>query len=291
MQGLITAVATPFDKEGKLNGKMLRDIMDWNVRMGADGFFVAGSSGECFLLSEEERMQLFEEAAPFAGKTQLIAHVGALDTAQAQRYARRAMALGYDMVAATPPFYYPFSPAETARYFEEIAEASGKPVLYYNFPASTGKQLDLGHEAYRRLLCSGTIGAVKQTYLDLKQMERIHHLNPSLKIFGGYDEVMVAALAIGEDGSIGSSFNFMAGHFRKIFDLAKAGKAEEALRLQEKANNIMDALTNAGLVPAIKYALSLLGYDAGAPRRPFLPLGEDAQASVRAAIEADLENE
>ena len=98
---------------------------------------------------------------------------------------------------------------------------------------------------------------MKQTSLDLKQMERIRHLNPALRLFGGYDEVMVAAISLGAAGSIGSTFNFMAGHFRKILDLARGGQAQEALRLQEKANNIMDVLCAAGLVPSIKYALSL----------------------------------
>lgn len=109
-------------------------------------------------------------------------------------------------------------------------------------------------------------------------MERIRHLNPQLDIFGGYEEVMAAAIALGAAGSIGSTFNFMSGHFRKLFDLARAGQAREALRLQEKANNIMDALCAEGLVPAIKYALSLFGFSAGEARRPFLPLGEDAKA-------------
>ncbi len=291
MHGLFTAIATPFDGEGRINGRVLRDIMQWNIRLGANGFFVGGSSGECFLLSEKERLQLLEEAAPFAGKMQLIAHVGALNTEEACRYARKASALGYNMAAATPPFYYPFSPNETVRYYEEIAEAAGGPVLYYNFPGNTGKQLEIGNEAFRRLLTGGAIGAIKQTSLDLKQMERLRHLNPSLRLFGGYDEVMVAAIALGADGSIGSTFNFMAGHFRKIFDLAKAGQAAEALRLQEKANNIMDALCAAGLVPAIKYALSLFGFEAGEARRPFLPLSSQSKEAVRTAIEENLEND
>ena len=101
-------------------------------------------------------MQLFEEAAPYAGKTQLIAHAGAIDTAQARRYANKAASLGYTMVAATPPFYYPFSPKEIVRYFEEIAEAAGGPVLYYNFPGNTGKRLDISNADFCQLSRAAT---------------------------------------------------------------------------------------------------------------------------------------
>lgn len=88
---------------------MLR-LMDWNMEQGAESFFIGGSSAECFLLSREERIRTFEIAAKRKEKAFLIAHAGAISTGEAEAYARCARQLGFDAVAATPPFYYVFPP-------------------------------------------------------------------------------------------------------------------------------------------------------------------------------------
>ena len=133
LAGIYVASTTAYDQAGNVDAAALQKLMQRNINEGAAGFFVGGSSGECFMLTEAERVQVFEAAAAYAGKTNLIAHVGAIGTAEAVRYAKAAMGMGYDVVAATAPFYYGFSPKEVCRYYYDIAEASGSPVLIYNF--------------------------------------------------------------------------------------------------------------------------------------------------------------
>ena len=133
LAGIYVASITAYDQAGNVDVAALQKLMQRNINEGAAGFFVGGSSGECFMLTESERVQVFEAAAAYAGKTNLIAHVGAIGTAEAVRYAKAAMGMGYDVVAATAPFYYGFSPKEVCRYYYDIAEASGSPVLIYNF--------------------------------------------------------------------------------------------------------------------------------------------------------------
>ena len=133
LAGIYVASITAYDQAGNVDAAALQKLMQRNINEGAAGFFVGGSSGECFMLTEAERVQVFEAAAAYAGKTNLIAHVGAIGTAEAVRYAKAAMGMGYDVVAATAPFYYGFSPKEVCRYYYDIAEASGSPVLIYNF--------------------------------------------------------------------------------------------------------------------------------------------------------------
>ena len=219
---------------------------------------MGGSSGECFMLTEAERVQVFEAAAAYAGKTNLIAHVGAIGTAEAVRYAKAAMGMGYDVVAATAPFYYGFSPKEVC------------PVLIYNFPGNTHREFDVANPDYIQLFKSGAILGVKQTNYNLFQMERILNLNPDLIAFDGYDETMVAGQALGSSGSI---------------DLFDAGKREEALALQHKANNCMEAMCRVGLIPAIKYELARQGYPVGEARRPFSPLTDEQKAYVDGVLD------
>ena len=91
--------------------------------------------------------------------------------------------------------------------------------------------------------------------------------------------------ALGSSGSIGSTFNMMLPHYKKIFDLFDAGKREEALALQHKANNCMEAMCRVGLIPAIKYELARQGYPVGEARRPFSPLTDEQKAYVDGVLD------
>ena len=78
MRGIFTAPVTPFDANNRINEEVLARLFEKNINEDVAGFFVGGSSGECFLLSIEERMQLFELAAKYKGNKKIIAHVGAI---------------------------------------------------------------------------------------------------------------------------------------------------------------------------------------------------------------------
>ena len=286
--GVIPATVTPFTAEDRIHEEAMLRLMDWNMEQGAEAFFIGGSSAECFLLSREERMKIFGIAARRKDRAYLVAHVGAIATGEAEAYARCARQLGYDAVAATPPFYYGFSSGDIYTYYEQIARAAGMPVLIYNFPGNTGKSFDLNDPVTRKLFQSDFILGVKHTNQVVYQMERIRHLNPKLKILNGFDETMVAGLALGADGSIGSTFNFMLPHYRTVYRLFKEGRIEEAREAQVKANNIMEALCGVGLIPAIKYVLGTMGIAAGPARRPFGTLSDEQKSMLDRVIGENL---
>lgn len=286
--GVIPATITPFTEDEKINPNAMADLMQWNLQQGVDSFFIGGSSAECFLLSPEERKETFSIAAQFRGKACLIAHAGDISTRQAEDFARAAGQLGYHAVAATPPFYYGFSSEEICGYYYDLAQAAGKPVIIYNFPGNTGKNFDLADPNYIRLLQSGTILGIKHTNQVVYQLERFKHINPDLIMLNGYDETMIAGLALGADGSIGSTFNFMYPHFRKVYNAFHEKRLEEALALQVRANNIMEALCSVGLIPAIKYVLTTMGIDAGLPRRPFKALTDEEKRTIDSVLENNL---
>lgn len=286
--GIVPATITPFTETEEINSDAMLKLMRWNISQGADSFFIGGSSGECFLLSPQERMEIFEIASGLQEEVFLIAHVGAISTKEAVGYARKAGQLKFDAVAATPPFYYGFGSKEICSYYYDISQAAGKPVIIYNFPGNTGKNFDLSDANYIGLLKSGAILGIKHTNQVVYQMERMKNINPQLVIMNGFDETMVAGLALGADGSIGSTFNFMYPHYRKIFDTYREKRLDEALQLQIRANNIMNALCDVGLIPAIKYILTTMGIDAGVPRRPFTPLTKEQRKYVKDVVDANI---
>lgn len=289
MKKIYVASITPFQEECRINESAAKQLWERNLSEGADGFFIGGSSGECFLLNREERVRSFELASEYVDRADIFAHVGAISTEEAVFYAKQAKDMGIRNIAATPPLYFGFSQKEIAGYYYDIAEAAGQPVLYYNIPSSTHKELQLSNPDIQALLKSGVIGSVKHTNLNLLEMERLRNINPDIKCFGGFESCMVAFLAFGCEGFIGSSFNFMLPQFKRIMELYLDGKEEEARILQSKSNNILDVLLKNGLCANLKYIVSSQGIPAGEVRRPMLPLTEEKKAEMEQVLKQYLE--
>ena len=289
MLGIYSATLTPFSKEDKINAESMIKIIERNLNEGASGFFIGGSSAECFLLSPQERVETFEIASSFKEKTNLIAHVGALSTKEAIYYGKEAKRLGFKSISATPPLYYGFSSKEVCRYFEDIHRATGIPLIVYNFPGNTKREFDLSDPYYKELFSSKIVEGIKHTNQVVYQMERFMILNPSLKIWNGFDETMVAGMALGARGSIGSTFNCMLPHYKKIYDAFLDNRIDEARELQHKANNIMEAFCKVGLIAAIKYVVTSQGIDTGNPRSPFTPLDDSQKRYIDEILEKNLE--
>lgn len=290
MEGIFVASITPFNSKGEVNVEALQATMKKNISEGAAGFFVTGSCSECFLLTEEERILILKTASEFKDQTKLIAHIGAISTDATIRLALKAKEFGIPYIAATPPFYYGFNSTQVAQYYYDIHAAVGMPVFYYNYPEATNKPLNLADPVIQKLFKSDSIVGIKHTNHDVSQMERIKNLNPKLIILNGYDETMVAGLALGAHGNIGSTFNIMLPHYKKIYDKFLSGDREGAFALQIKANNIMSGLCSVGLIAAIKYILTKQGIDGGEPRKPFLPLNDEQKKFADDVWSQNIEN-
>ena len=157
MDGIYVASMVLFDDEGKINKEESKKLLDRNLAEGAAGFFVAGSSGECFLMDRQERVQLYEQVSEYKEKADLFAHVGALSTEEAIFYAKEAKQMGYEKIAATPPFYFGYTTKQLAHYYYDIAEAVDMPVFYYNIPINTFKQIQINDPETIKLFQSGAI--------------------------------------------------------------------------------------------------------------------------------------
>ncbi len=234
--GVYPALLTPF-KDGGINKKALEELVEYNLGKGVTGFYVAGSTGEAFLLSEEERMQVYTTVAEkTAGRAKLIAHVGCLSTDEAVRYAKHAKALGYDAVSAVSPFYYGFSFDEIKRYYRTIVAKSEMPMVMYNIPATSG--VNFSTAQLLDVLSDDMVVGLKHTSNNYFQLEQIKSACPDKTVFNGYDEMFLCGLSMGADGGIGSTYNYMAEKFIKIKALFDEGKVKEALEVQKEATPI-----------------------------------------------------
>jgi N-acetylneuraminate lyase len=280
LKGIFTALLTPFDASGKVDDKNLRKLVSNNISRGIDGFYVCGSTGEAFLLTHDERKRILdiviEEAA---GRVTVIAHIGAIGTDFGIELGKHAKAAGADAISSIPPFYYKFSADELISYYRDIADAVDLPLIPYNFPALSG--VTLTGELVGKLREQARIAAVKFTSNDLFQLERMKKEHPDLVILNGFDELYLGGLAMGADGAIGSTFNFMPEKFLGIRERALAGDLPGARVFQDQANEVIQVLLGTGkLLNGEKFLMELQGIPCGECRRPFLPLTEADKAKL-----------
>ena len=148
LKGIVPALVTPFDRDGNVNYEELKKLVSLLLEEGADGFYVTGSTGECFLLTDEERIHITSVVAETVdGKVPVIAHVGKIGAKQAAYLARESQNAGASAVSSVPPFYYDFKFEEIVRYYAAISDSVDVPVVVYNFPQYSGVTINASNLA------------------------------------------------------------------------------------------------------------------------------------------------
>ncbi len=270
-KGIFPALLTPFDGQDRVDTEVLGRLVDYNLQKGVDGFYVAGSTAEVFLLDAKERLAVMETVSSRAGgKCTLIAHIGCISTKQAIEYAREAKEMGYDAISSVAPFYYKFSFEEIRRYYFDIVDAVDLPMLIYNFPAFSG--VNLTTDNIREFLADDRFLGVKHTSSDFYALEQFKAGFPDKVVYNGYDEMFLAGLSMGADGGIGSTFNFMAEKYIEIRRLFQENDISAAQALQREVNTILRALVEVGVMQGEKAIMEGLGFPLGQARSPFAPL-------------------
>jgi N-acetylneuraminate lyase len=252
----------------------LEKLVQLNLEKGVTGFYVGGSTAEAFLLSEEERKYVYKLVKDITkGECTLIAHIGCISTKQTIELGKYVEDLGYDAISSVAPFYYKFSFDEIKNhYFHTVSEVD-LPMLVYNFPSFSGVTLSVAQLS--EFLTDNRFMGIKHTSNDYFALEQFKTNFPEKVIYNGYDEMFLAGLSMGADGAIGSTFNFMAEKFVKIYNLFREGKQEEAFKVQQEANKIISTLCKVGVFQGEKAVLNLMGLDFGDVREPFAKITKE----------------
>lgn len=282
-KGIYVALLTPFEKNGKVNETVLREVIRYNIGKGVKGYYVNGSTAEVFLLTQEEREKIYGICASEAGgKAVLFAHVGAISTEESIRNAKIAEDLGYDAVSAVAPFYYKFSHEQIKRHYFSIADSVSLPMLVYNFPGFSGVNMSV--EQISEFLSDERFIGVKHTSSDFFSLAQCKIAFPEKYIYNGFDEMFLAGIAMGADGGVGSTYNFMAEKYVAIMKLCAENRLDEARKIQNEVCRILSVLVRYGIMEAEKVVMEQLGFPFGEARGPFSALGEEQKAVIRREI-------
>lgn len=288
--GIMPALITPLDKNGHVNKKAVKELMDDNYAAGVKGFYVTGGTGEGPVLSAAQRMEMTDAAIEAnAGRGQIIIHTGSINCEESMELTRYATKAGADGISSVPPsFYFKFNLAETVDYYKEMADNTDKPVLVYA-SLQSGSAVDVNVMMAELLKIDNICGA-KDTRGNYFAMWALKHLNGGdINVINGPDEMLLCGLSVGADGGIGSTYSIMPGLFVEMYNKFKAGDIVGAQAVQEKLNKLIGVFirwADGDIIRSVKAALTLNGFEAGkavAPARDYTP---EQYAKLKAELEA-----
>ena len=285
MKKLYSALMTAFNEDGSVNLDGVREMVRYNIDVNhIDGLYVGGSTGESFMLSTEEKKNIFKVAyEEAAGKTHLIAQVGSLNLNEAKELAKYVTDLGYPMISAVTPFYYNFSFEQIKNYYNSILEGVDNKLIIYSIPALTGVALSL--DQFAELFENPKIVGIKYTNADFYLLERVRNRFPDKLILSGFDEMLLPALALDVDGAIGSTFNLNAPRVKEEIAAFEAGDIKKARELQTLSNDYITDLLNNDLYPTIKLVFEKLGVHAGYCKEPMSKPTPEMEAGAQKIYE------
>ena len=292
IKGLIDAPFTPFHEDGSLNLAPIPEYAALLARNGLKGVFINGSSGEGYMLTEEERMQLAEAwmaAVPEGFK--VIVHVGSTSVMSRRRLAEHAQKIGaWGIGAMATPFPKIGSIEQLCRYCEEIASAAPNlPFYYYHIPAFNGAFLSM-YDFLKAV--DGRIpnfAGIKYTFESLYEYNRCRrYQNGKFDMLHGQDETILPCLAMGgAQGGIGGTTNYNGRCLTGILEAWEKGDLEKARQLQDFAQDVIDVICNfRGNIVGGKRIMKLIGLDLGPNRVPFMTVTEEEELELRRQLEA-----
>ena len=284
--GVFAPIPTPFDDQDRVDTARLKAALQKWVATPLDGFVVLGSNGEAALMDDFESDQAIvaaRDAVPAARR--FVVGTGRESTQAAIRASKRAAEHGAEAVLVRTPGFFKTQMTTDAfvRHYTAVADASTVPVLLYNFTALTG--VNLLPAAVARLATHPNIIGMKESGGDIAQIaDLVSGTQPGFNVLAGSASTFYPALCVGAVGGILALGCAAPDACVRLFELARAGRHDDAVALQRELVPLARLLGPTHGVPGLKAALNLLGYDVGVPRPPLVPVADSVLPALRDAL-------
>lgn len=277
---LLTAMVTPFDRDGQLDVKRAKELAVRLVDQGSDGLVVTGTTGESPTLSLDEKAALWQAVVDAVGdRVTVIAGTGTNNTASSIDATRRAEAAGVHGVLLVAPYYNRPSPEGLFQHFRAIASKTRLDVMLYNIPVRTG--VDIPVEVTLRLAreCPN-VRAQKESQPSLDGIGRIVRDAPrGFQMFSGDDSQTLPAMAVGAVGVVSVAAHVVGPQMREMVDAFRSGALRRAQELHQRLLPVFKGLFAFPSPAPVKCALRYVGFDCGGVRLPLVgPAGHEEDA-------------
>lgn len=288
--GLVPAALTPFTPTGELNLAAVEKQAELFVRDRVAGVFVCGTTGEFCSMTCDERLALTARWADVLKGTpvRLVVHVGANCLAESRQLAMQAEAVGAAAVAMISPCYLkPRSPEVLIACCRDVARAAPHtPFFFYDIPVLTNVTFPVAdwiEEAIGRI---PSLAGVKFTNPDLMTFQRLVQFGDGrLDVLFGMDEQLLAAVALGGKGAVGSGYNFAAPMFHRLLAAVATGDYAAAREEQFAAVKLIAVMFRVGYLPAAKELMRMRGVELGPVRLPLPELNPGQLVTLRYMID------
>lgn len=283
MQGVYTALVTPFNTQGEVDYERLKQLVELQITAGVDGIVPVGTTGESPTLSYEEHMKVIETAIQTADKRcQIVAGTGANSTEEALEMTRLAKDAGADASLQVTPYYNKPTQEGLYRHFSEVADKVGLPIVLYNVPGRCG--VAIAPETIARLSKNSNVAAVKEAGGNAERVSAILDIC-DITILSGDDSLTLPMMAIGAKGIISVASNIIPAEMKKMVDAAIAGDYNTARDIHMKYYCLFrDLFVESNPIP-VKAAMAIKGMVDEVYRLPLCTIGDSARDTLIKAMQ------
>jgi 4-hydroxy-tetrahydrodipicolinate synthase len=279
IRGILTAMATPFDDAGGVDADAARRLAAHLLEQGSHGLVVAGTTGECPTLTDEEEIELLRAVRAEVGdEVLLVCGTGTNDTRHSRELTKMAADAGADASLVVAPYYNKPNRAGLRAHFEAVAEAvPEQPLIMYNIPARV--VINMPPDLLAELGEVENIVAVKQANDD--------ELGPieGLTILAGNDNTFRRVLEFEGAGGITVASHVVGPQMREMWEAAQQGDLDRVREIDAELTPVYEGLSVTTNPIPIKTALELLGLASGRMRLPLVPADAEQRAAVKTALE------
>lgn len=279
MQGVYTALITPFNDQGELCQETLISLLHHQERSGVDGVVVLGSTGEAATLDDNERNLVISTAVQeLKGKIPVVVGCGSPSTKKTVEMCKRAEQLGADALLVVTPYYNRPTQEGIFLHFQAVSQASTLPLCVYNIPSRCAQNIEMS--TMLRLANLPNVVAVKESSSNFSQItdmvEQLCMKNPNFTLLSGDDPLTILMMAVGAHGVISVLSNFLPGAVLRKVRAMQAGNVALARSIHYSLKQLMQVIFIETNPIPIKYLMSLANFNSGNLR---LPLCQPTKAS------------
>lgn len=287
LYGVVTAMTTPFDENNKVDVTAIEEQTEFLISKGVNCLYPAGTTGEMYLMSPEERELVAETVVKkAAGRVTVFIHVGAMTITETIRLARHAEKIGADGIGVVTPSYFSVNDKAMEEYYVEVANSVSPdfPVYLYGIPQCAAN--DIKPEVAQKIAnrCKNIIG-IKYSFADMLRVKDYLNINEgSFSVLVGTDRLFYPALCMGCDGTVSGVSGPMPEHFVAVYNAYKEKDEKKAREEQKIANEICEILKSGADMALFKTTLDFRGIRGGHMRKPLIDLTEDQKNDLYSQI-------
>lgn len=281
---VLTAMVTPFDKNGQVDFEQISILIEYLLVNGTDGLVIAGTTGESPTLSAEEKINLYKYAVKAVNKRiPVIAGTGSNNTQASIELTRQAEKSGVDAVMLVVPYYNKPNQEGMYEHFSAIARETSLPVMLYNIPGRSAVKLSA--ETIIKLSRINNIVSLKEASGDLDlAAEVIENTEPAFSVYSGDDGLTLPLLSIGAQGVISVASHVIGEKMQEMVTYFKQGNVKKAAKAHRTLLPLMNGLFDSPSPVPVKTALHLKGIETGGVRLPLVALSETEMEGLKKLI-------